>query len=116
MYELGLINGVVPHNELMAHVRSVAERLIPPKGPSVSLKFMKKIMHDYFREIFSQTLDKENIGLRASFKTADFRESIKSLQLKRDPEFKGKDNKMVADILENPFDSEAERKRDRYYP
>ena len=114
MYELGLINGVVPHDQLMSHCRQIAERLIPPKGPSVSLKFMKKIMHDYFREIFSQTLDKENISLRATFKTADFRESIKSLQTKQDPKFRGKENKMVSDILNYPFDLEKERSRDKY--
>ena len=98
----------------MSHCRQIAERLIPPKGPSLSLKFMKKIMHDYFREIFSQTLDIENISLRATFKTADFRESIKSLQTKQDPKFRGKENKMVSDILNYPFDLEKERSRDKY--
>lgn len=116
MYELGLINGVVPHEELMPHCRKIAERLIPPKGPSVSIRMMKKIMHDYFREIISQTLDKENIGLRATFKTQDFRESLKALQLKREPNFKGKENKMVKEILEKPFDLESERKRPKYIP
>jgi len=114
MYEYGLINGVIPHDELMSHCRKIAERLIPPNGPSVSLKFMKKIMHDYFRDIISQTLDKENIGLRTLFKTADFRESMKSLQEKKDPQFKGRENKMIKDILINPFNLEKERKRSKY--
>jgi len=114
MYDLGLINGVVPPDQLMTHCREIAERLIPPKGPSISLKFMKKIMHDYFREIVSQTLDKENIALRATFKSQDFRESLKALQLKTDPSFKGKENKMVSQILNNPFDLEKERKREKY--
>ncbi len=114
MYELGLINGVIPHNELMAHCRKIAERLIPPQGPSVSIKLMKKIMHDYFREIISQTLDKENISLRLSLKTQDFRESIKALTEKRDAKFKGRENKMIKDILYEPFDLETERKRPKY--
>lgn len=114
MYEYGLINGVVPHDELMTHCRKIAERLIPPKGPSVSLRFMKKIMHDYYRSIISDTLDKENIGLRTLFKTADFRASVKALQTKSDPDFKGRSNKMVEDILEAPFDLETERKRPKY--
>ncbi len=114
MYELGLINGVVAHNDLMAHCRKVAERLMPPKSPSASIMFMKKAIHDYFREIVSQTLDKENIGLRAMFKTQDFRESTMALSQKRTPEFTGKLNKMVEDIFSKPFNLEEERKRPRY--
>lgn len=114
MEELGLINGVVAHEELMAHCRKVAERLMPPKGASVSIKLMKKMIHDFFKDIVSQTLDKENIVLRASFKTQDFRESVKSLGEKRDPVFTGRGNKMIQELLKQPFDLERERKRPRY--
>jgi len=114
MLEYGLINGVIPHDELMAHCRKIAERLIPPKGPSISLRFMKKIMHDYYRPIISETLDKENIGLRTLFKTADFRASVKALQTKTDPVFKGRSNKMMEDTLDTPFDLEKERSRPKY--
>jgi len=88
--KLGLINKAVPPKQLMEVVREEAEKLIPPKGPSAALKLMKKTMHDYFRDILSKTLDKENEALRAAFKTHDFRESTKSLKDKRDPIFKGK--------------------------
>ena len=88
--KLGLINKSVPPEELMAFVRKKAERLIPPKGPSTALKLMKRTMHAYFRDILSNTLDKENEALQAAFKTHDFRESTKSLKEKRDPIFKGK--------------------------
>jgi len=114
MYEYGLINGVIPHEDLMTHCHKIAERLIPPKGPSVSLRFMKKIMHDYYRSIISDTLDKENIGLRTLFKTGDFRASVKALQTKSDPIFKGRSNKMMEDTLDAPFDLEKERNRPRY--
>jgi 2-(1,2-epoxy-1,2-dihydrophenyl)acetyl-CoA isomerase len=88
--KLGLINKAVPPKQLMEVVREEAEKLIPPKGPSAALKLMKKTMHDYFRDILSKTLDKENEALQAAFKTHDFRESTKSLKDKRDPIFKGK--------------------------
>ena len=88
--KLGLINKAVPPEDLMALVRERAETLIPPKGPSAAIKLMKKTMHDYFRDILSSTLDKENEGIQASLKTRDFRESTKSLSEKRDPVFKGK--------------------------
>ncbi len=87
---LGLINKALPPEELLPFVRKQAERLIPPKGPSLSLKLMKKTMHDYFREIISSTLDKENEALQAAFKTHDMRESTKALMQKREPIFKGK--------------------------
>ena len=88
--KLGLINKALPPEELLPFVRKQAERLIPPKGPSLSLKLMKKTMHDYFREIISSTLDKENEALQAAFKTHDMRESTKALMQKREPIFKGK--------------------------
>jgi 2-(1,2-epoxy-1,2-dihydrophenyl)acetyl-CoA isomerase len=88
--KLGLINKAVPPEELMTVVREKAEMLIPPKGPSTALKLMKKTMHHYFRNILSDTLDKENEALQAAFKTHDFRESTKSLKEKRNPTFKGK--------------------------
>ena len=58
--EMGLINKVLPKNELMPYAREQALRLIPPKGPSVSIKLMKKTMHAYFRDIIEKQLDLEN--------------------------------------------------------
>ena len=88
--ELGLVNKVLPKEELMPFVREQALRLIPPKGPSLSIKLMKKTLHSYFKEILSNTLDLENEGLRKLLTTSDFRESLKALIQKRDPIFKGK--------------------------
>ena len=88
--KLGFVNKVLPHDELLPYAREQALRLIPPKGPSLSIKLMKKTMHDYFRDILSNTLDLENEGLQALMKTSDFRASLKSLIKKTDPVFKGK--------------------------
>jgi len=89
-YDLGLVNKVLSNEELMPFVREQALKLIPPRGPSLAIKLMKKTMHDYFYDILSRTLDLENEGLRALFKTHDFRESLKALGQKREPSFKGK--------------------------
>jgi len=88
--KLGLVNKVLPPDELIPYAREQALRLIPPKAPSLSIKLMKKTMHAYFREIISKTLDLENEGYKKLIKTHDFRESTKSLMEKRDPIFKGK--------------------------
>ena len=87
---LGLINQILTKNELLPFVREQALKLIPPKGPSLSIKLMKKTMHDYFKNILSDTLDLENEGLRYLLTTRDFRESLKTLTTKKDPIFKGK--------------------------
>lgn len=89
-YDLGLVNRVMPLEELMPFVREQALKLIPPKGPSLSIKLMKQTMHHYFKDILSNTMDLENEGLRNLFKTHDFRESLKTLRTKKDPIFKGK--------------------------
>ena len=88
--QLGFVNKVVSSSELMSYAREQARRLIPPKGPSLSIRLMKKTMHEYFKNILPQTLDLENEGLRALFKTHDFRAATKSLITKKEPIFKGK--------------------------
>ncbi len=88
--ELGLINQVLAPDELMPFVREQALKLIPPKCPTLAIKRMKQVMHDYFRDIISKTLDLENEVLHELFKTHDFRASTKSLITKKDPIFKGK--------------------------
>jgi 2-(1,2-epoxy-1,2-dihydrophenyl)acetyl-CoA isomerase len=88
--KLGLVNKVLPSDELIPYVRKQALRLVPPNSPSLSLSKMKKIMHSHFKEIASKTLDLENQGLRELFKTQDFRAATKSLITKKDPIFKGK--------------------------
>jgi 2-(1,2-epoxy-1,2-dihydrophenyl)acetyl-CoA isomerase len=89
-YELGIVNKVLPLDELIPYAREQAFRLIPPKGPSLSIKLMKKTMHAYFKDILDKTLDLENRALRKAFTTKDFNESMASLKEKRDPVFIGK--------------------------
>jgi enoyl-CoA hydratase/carnithine racemase len=87
---LGLVNKVLPPDELMPYTREQALRLIPPKGPSLSIKLMKKTMHDYFRDIILRTSELENEGDKPLMKTHDFRESTRAFIEKREPKFKGK--------------------------
>ena len=89
-FELGLVNKVLPREELIPFARQQALRLIPPKGPSLSLKLMKKTMHAYFIDILDKTLDLENKSLRKTFRSKDFNESMKALKEKRDPVFIGR--------------------------
>ena len=88
--ELGLINKVLPSKDLIPYAREQALKLIPPKGSSLSLKLMKKTMHAYFRDILEKTLDLENKGLRKTFTSKDFNESMNAIKEKRDPVFIGR--------------------------
>ena len=88
--KLGLINKVLPADELLPFVREQSLRLIPPKGPSLSIKLMKKTMHTYFKDILSKTMDLENKNDLIVVKSEDFRESVRALREKRDPIFIGK--------------------------
>jgi len=89
-YELGLVNKVLPSEELIPFAREQALKLIPPRGPSLSLKLMKKTMHAYFKDILEKILDLENRALRKTFTSKDFNESMKALKEKRDPIFIGR--------------------------
>ncbi|MFW9949464.1 MAG: enoyl-CoA hydratase-related protein, partial [Candidatus Thorarchaeota archaeon] len=89
-FELGLVNKVLPREELIPYAREQALKLIPPQGPSLSIKLMKKTMHAYFIDILDKTLDLENKGLRKSFRTKDFNESMTALKEKRNPIFIGR--------------------------
>ena len=88
--ELGLVNHVLPPDELIPFAREKAMKLIPPKGPTLAINRIKKVMHSHYRDTISRTLDLENEGLRELFKTRDFRAATKSLITKKDPIFIGK--------------------------
>ncbi|MFW9896898.1 MAG: enoyl-CoA hydratase/isomerase family protein, partial [Candidatus Thorarchaeota archaeon] len=81
---------VLPNDELMDYTWEQASRLIPPKGPSLSIKLMKKTMNTYFRDILSHTLDLENKALRKTFASKDFKEAMSALKDKREAKFIGK--------------------------
>jgi enoyl-CoA hydratase/carnithine racemase len=87
--ELGLVNAVVPHDQLLSFAREQALQLVPPGGPAFALKRMKRTFHQPYIDALSRALDLENEGLNACFKTADFAEALTARVEKRDPQFKG---------------------------
>ncbi len=88
--KLGLVNKVLPPEELIPYVRKQALRLVPPKAPIKAIYRMKQTLHDYYKDAITKTVDLENKGLQDLFKTHDFRAATKSLITKKDPIFKGK--------------------------
>jgi enoyl-CoA hydratase/carnithine racemase len=87
---LGLVNKVLPRDKLMPYARAQALKLIPPNGPTLSLKLIKKTMHAHFRDILEKQLDIENKAWTKAIQSKDFGESLIALKEKRKPTFVGK--------------------------
>ncbi|MHA1271973.1 MAG: enoyl-CoA hydratase/isomerase family protein [Promethearchaeota archaeon] len=88
--DLGLVNKILPKEELMTYAREQALKLIPPKGPSLSIKLMKKAIHERFKSFMVEQMDLENKFWAKTIRSKDFSESLKALREKREPKFMGK--------------------------
>ena len=87
--QMGLINRVVPHEELLAFARLTAQELIAPKGAELAVRWTKQIMHQPLIDMVTRSLDLENEALTKAFGSADFWEALAARAGKRDPVFKG---------------------------
>lgn len=85
--EWGMVNRVVPDDDLMAETRSIAERLA--HGPTIALAGMRKLIWDGQEEDLDTTLRAERTIQRAAGRTEDFREGVKAFRQKRKAEFTG---------------------------
>lgn len=90
MFELGIVNKVLPHEELMPHARATALKLIPPKGPGAAVRMTKELLHAPLIEAVTRSLDMENVALNKQFASRDFSEAIAARIEKREPVFTGK--------------------------
>ena len=88
--ELGLVNGVVPGDELLPFVREKARQLIPPQGASLALRLAKQAFHKPLIAEITAALDQENLGLNQAFGSEDCFEALTARMEKRPPRFKGK--------------------------
>ncbi len=85
---LGLVNKVVPHDELMKVTREFARRIA--NGPSVAIELIKKGVYKGAMGDLESQLDFETLAQRICFQTEDFKEGITSFLEKREPKFKGR--------------------------
>ena len=90
LYEMGLVNKVLPHDQLMPYVREIASKLAPPKGAPCALRLTKRALHGPMIEAMKTALAKENEGLNTAYKTEDMKEAMTAMREKRKPSFKGK--------------------------
>ncbi len=90
LLELGLINEVLPHDELIPYVKKQVLRLIPPQGAGLSVRLTKQALHKPLIDAVATALDLENEALAKTFSSQDFIEAIGARAQKRKPVFKGK--------------------------
>jgi enoyl-CoA hydratase/carnithine racemase len=89
LLELGLVNKVLPHDDLLPYARERVGKLIPPQGAGFSVSLCKEVIHKPLIEAITKALDSENEALLRAFGSVDFMEALNARIEKRDPVFKG---------------------------
>lgn len=85
---LGLLNRIVPADEIDAFVADWAGRLAG--GPPIALAMTKRMLNRSFEQPFEQALDDEARSQTINFGTQDTIEAITAFAEKRDPGFTGR--------------------------
>lgn len=85
--DLGMINKVVPHEELMPAAMELAQRLA--KGPTRAIGMLKNMLNRSFESDLSTALDREAALQGIAVSTNDVKEGIVSFFEKRPPNFTG---------------------------
>lgn len=86
--ELGLVNRVVPDDELESETRALAARLA--SGPRIAIAYMKRNMNAAESCTLAELLDLEAWHHTRCGMTEDHREATKAFVEKREPVFKGR--------------------------
>ena len=85
---IGLVNRVVPREQLADAAEALARRLA--NGPTQALGHMKRLMRTSFERDFPAQLNAERAAFLDCAATADFAEGLAAFFDKRRPQFRGK--------------------------
>jgi enoyl-CoA hydratase len=87
-YRLGLVNRVVPVDELMGEARALARKLLD--NPPLSIKFAKRAVNTGMQLDLASALDYETYCAALLAFSEDRQEGFKAFVEKRKPKFKGR--------------------------
>lgn len=85
--EMGIVNRVVPADELAAHAASLGARLA--QGPPLALSTIKKAMNDSLSLSFAEAVEHEALAQTMMFASEDGAEALEAFKERRDPVFRG---------------------------
>jgi 2-(1,2-epoxy-1,2-dihydrophenyl)acetyl-CoA isomerase len=85
---IGLVNKVVPHNELMTAAKELATTIA--EGPPIAIELMKKGLYSALVQDLESQLVYESYAQGICRQTEDHKEGVQAFIQKRKPEFKGK--------------------------
>jgi 2-(1,2-epoxy-1,2-dihydrophenyl)acetyl-CoA isomerase len=85
---MGLVNRVVPADELDAVAAEWARRLA--SGPTAALSLTKRMLNSSFEMTMDQALEEEARSQHIVYTTKDMREAMRAFFEKRDPAFRGR--------------------------
>ncbi len=85
---IGMVNRVVPPDQLQQATREFAERLA--KGPPLAIRMAKRAIYKSLEEGLRSLLEYESYAQSICSRSEDAAEGIKSFVEKRQPEFKGR--------------------------
>ncbi|MEY2583555.1 MAG: hypothetical protein QOE09_3404 [Ilumatobacteraceae bacterium] len=85
---IGLVNRVVPDDELDQFVHGWASRLAA--GPPIAIAMTKRMLDNSMAVTMEQALDDEGVAQSLNFSTADTMEALRAFVEKREPRFEGR--------------------------
>jgi enoyl-CoA hydratase/carnithine racemase len=86
--EIGLLNKVVPHEDLMTEARAWAEEIA--NNAPLAVQATKRMMRLGRDETFEAAVDHIYLQLLPLFQSDDFKEGVSSFLERREPHFTGR--------------------------
>lgn len=87
-YRTGMLNKVVPEEELMTAAREMADKIA--RGPSVAIDLTRQIIRQGIHNSLEEQIETECSAISTCLETEDHQEGLNAFREKRPPEFKGK--------------------------
>jgi 2-(1,2-epoxy-1,2-dihydrophenyl)acetyl-CoA isomerase len=86
--DLGLINWVVPKDELINYVNQLVDRIV--NGPTLAFTQTKQLINSAWQAKLSAQLELEAESFTKTINSRDFKSAVRAFVNKRQPEFEGR--------------------------